>query len=230
MASVDDDIARPGWVNPGSIERSRARYARATRHSDRVRLLKLVVPLASFAAIAAFLAASVLYRALPASVSFDRSTVRDGTIVMDNPVLTGQSDDRRPFSVTANQALQEIGAPDVITLRRISASLPVGTDETASVTASGGVYDRQDETLSLEAPLKAMSSGGIEVEMQAARFDLEKGDMVSDLPIRIVNGETELVAQSVRMHDNGASITFDGGVRMTIAPSTLRNNGDAGAE
>ena len=190
--------------------------------------LRFVLPAAALLVIVGFIAVSWLSRALPEDMSVESATIANGTIVMDNPVLTGQTEDERTFTVRARQATQAIGTPDVIRLSDIAASLPVNADESASVTAESGVYDRRAQRLTLDAPFHAESSSGLTVDMQSAMFDLDAREMRSDQPIEVRTGETSLVAQTVRMHDNGESIVFGGGVRMTIAPSTLRQTEEDG--
>lgn len=220
MTRIEDQMAAEGSFSGRSAEE----YRRALRHSRLVSWLRVILPVASFAVIAAFVAVSWLSRTLPDNMSVDRTSIANGTIVMDNPVLTGQTEDARTFTVRARRASQAIGRPDVITLADISAELPASAEETASVRAESGIYDRRDETLTLDAPFHAQSTGGLEVAMESARFDLDARSMVSKAPVSLRIGETALVAQSVRMHDNGETILFDGGVRMTISPSTIRGD------
>ncbi len=207
----------------GASGRSAIEYARALRHSRRVRLLKLIFPIAAAGIILGFIAVSIVARSLPDNVSVARSTIVDGMIIMETPILTGQTDDERPFRVTAARALQGLDRPNVITMQEIAAELPVSDSESARVEAQSGVYDRQAETLVLDQPFDVVATSGLRVEMLSATFDLAEGTMTSDREITISNGNTRVVAQSVRMRDNGRTITFERDVRMTIDPSTLRN-------
>lgn len=203
--------------------RSAVEYARALRHSRRVRFLKLLFPIAAAGIILGFIAVSIVARSLPDNVSVARSTIVDGMIIMETPILTGQTNDERPFRVTAARALQGLDRPNVITMQEIAAELPVSESESARVEAESGVYDRLAETLVLDRPFDVVATSGLRVEMRSATFDLAEGTMTSDDQITISNGNTQVVAQSVRMRDNGRTITFERDVRMTIDPSTLRN-------
>lgn len=212
-----------GAVSGHSARTARA-YRRAVRHSARVRLLKIAFPVLSLVVVLGFVFSSMTTRSLPDNMSVERTAVSNGMIVMDNPELTGEASDGKTFTVNAVQALQSIASPNVITLKSIGAELPVGEDETARVEAESGVYDRAQETLKLDQPFSVTASNGLEVEMQSASFDIAGGSMHSEAPLEIRNGNTSLVAQSVEMRDNGAIIRFEGDVRMTIDPSTLRNS------
>lgn len=203
--------------------RSAVEYGRALRHSRRVRFLKLLFPVAAAGIVLGFIAVSIVARTLPDNVSVARSTIVDGMIIMETPILTGQTNDERTFRVTAARALQGLDRPNVITMQEIAAELPVSDSESARVEAESGVYDRQAETLVLDRPFDVVATSGLRVEMQSATFDLAEGTMTSDQSITISNGNTQVVAQSVRMRDNGRTITFERDVRMTIDPSTLRN-------
>ncbi|WP_099865778.1 LPS export ABC transporter periplasmic protein LptC [Pararhizobium haloflavum] len=220
MASVEHQMGQSGRF----AGRSAVQYQRALRHSQRVVMLKWLFPALTVLVVGALVAVSLLSRALPDNVTVERASISDGTIIMENPVLTGQTGDAQTFTVNAFRALQSVGSPNLITLNAISAELPVSTTQTAKVEAESGLYDRTAETLTLDAPFRIKSSDGLEVEMQSAAFDLAAGEMRSDAPITLRNGNTSLVAQSVRIRDNGETIRFTRDVRMTIDPSTLRNS------
>ena len=223
MATMDGGAAAASRT----VGRAEREYRLAQRHSARVAWLKLLLPAVSVGLALAFLAASIAFRAAPDDMSFDRMTMSNGTIVMENPALSGQTEDRRTFTVNAARATQNVATPDVITLSDITAELPVGQDEMAHVEAERGVYDRLVDTLVLDAPFSVTATGGLEVELNSARFDLGVGAMEADDGVVIRNGNTSLVAESVRIRDNGATIIFERDVRMTIDPSTLSSRDES---
>jgi lipopolysaccharide export system protein LptC len=203
------------------ISRAAREYRKGQRHSAWVKRLKILLPVVSIGLAVAFVVVSIAFRVTPADIVFDRMTMENGVIVMENPALSGQNDDRRTFTMNAARATQNVATPDVITLNDIKAELPVGDNEVASVEAERGIYDRLLETLVLDAPFTVRATGGLEVDLQSARFDMGVGAMETNDGVVIRNGKTSLVAQSVRIRDNGAIIVFERDVRMIIDPSTL---------
>lgn len=219
MAAMGDAMADGSGAE---VSRAAREYRKGQRHSAWVKRLKIVLPVISIGLAIAFVVASIAFRVAPADIVFDRMTMENGVIVMENPALSGQNDGQRTFSMNAARATQNVATPDVITLSEINAELPVGDDdEIASVEAERGVYDRLLQTLVLDAPFTVRATGGLEVDLQSARFDMGVGAMETNDGVVIRNGKTSLVAQSVRIRDNGAIIVFERDVRMIIDPSTL---------
>ncbi|VVT30393.1 LPS export ABC transporter periplasmic protein LptC [Rhizobium sp. EC-SD404] len=219
MAAMGDAMADGSGAE---VSRAAREYRKGQRHSAWVKRLKIVLPVVSIGLAIAFVVASIAFRVAPADIVFDRMTMENGVIVMENPALSGQNDGQRTFSMNAARATQNVATPDVITLSEINAELPVGDDdEIASVEAERGVYDRLLQTLVLDAPFTVRATGGLEVDLQSARFDMGVGAMETNDGVVIRNGKTSLVAQSVRIRDNGAIIVFERDVRMIIDPSTL---------
>lgn len=219
MAAMGDAMADGSGAE---VSRAAREYRKGQRHSAWVKRLKILLPVVSIGLAIAFVVASIAFRVAPADIVFDRMTMENGVIVMENPALSGQNDGQRTFSMNAARATQNVATPDVITLSEINAELPVGDDdEIASVEAERGVYDRLLQTLVLDAPFTVRATGGLEVDLQSARFDMGVGAMETNDGVIIRNGKTSLVAQSVRIRDNGAIIVFERDVRMIIDPSTL---------
>lgn len=219
MAAMGDAMADGSGAE---VSRAAREYRKGQRHSAWVKRLKILLPVVSIGLAIAFVVASIAFRVAPADIVFDRMTMENGVIVMENPALSGQNDGQRTFSMNAARATQNVATPDVITLSEINAELPVGDDdEIASVEAERGVYDRLLQTLVLDAPFTVRATGGLEVDLQSARFDMGVGAMETNDGVVIRNGKTSLVAQSVRIRDNGAIIVFERDVRMIIDPSTL---------
>ncbi|MEX3011225.1 LPS export ABC transporter periplasmic protein LptC [Hoeflea sp. TYP-13] len=206
---------------PDRRHRSRSDYAAAIRHSKRVKLLKLVFPTATVFAVIAFVGSTMISRALPEGASIDSAAISDGKIVMSNPIMTGQLGDDKSYSVKAVRAIQEISAQSVIRLEDIVADFPFTGSETAVLSAISGIYHRDEEFLSLDQPFTVTTEAGMTAELESAHIDIKSGKLTSDQQVRIDTSQATLVAQSLTMENNGAMITFDKGVRMTIKPGAV---------
>lgn len=201
--------------------RSHDAYRRALRHSVLVRTLKFFFPLAAVLIVAGFIAASVVRSALPDNFSVDRTAIEGGKLVMNNPVLTGQTEDGGLYKLTAVRAIQELSKPDVIHLEDIAATLPFGGDQTASIKASSAAYDRSRDVITFDKPFEVTTGNGLAVKFGAATVDVKTGKLASDEPIDVKTPQGGLVARSARISDNGKTIQFEDRVRMTLSPSTL---------
>ena len=77
--------------NSGSYAgRSHAEYQRAQAHSRLVRVLKILLPLAAAFTVVAFVIVSWLDNLVPEGVGIESVVIKDGKLVMQSPVMSGQ--------------------------------------------------------------------------------------------------------------------------------------------
>ena len=198
-------------------------YRLATRHSRRVRLLKIALPAAALVIGAIFAAVSIVRTYIPDNLQVESATIEDGKIVMRNPAIAGRNDDGISYSMKAERALQDMKQPDVITLENITAKMPVNENTTAEVLAETGVYDRGKNLLDMTAPFTISLNSGLEAAFSSAHLDINGGSMSTQEPVSIRSREASIVAQSLRMTDKGRVVTFEGKVVVDVDPAAIRN-------
>jgi lipopolysaccharide export system protein LptC len=160
--------------NSGSYAgRSHAEYKRALAHSRLVRLLKVLLPLSAAVVILGFILVSWVDGLVPEGVGIESVVIRDGKLVMQNPVMSGEGPGARPYTMRAARAVQDLTSPDVIVLETIRADLPVSAGDTAVLEAASAIFDRSAQTLVFKQPFKVESEGGFSVEMQSANIDID---------------------------------------------------------
>jgi lipopolysaccharide export system protein LptC len=187
-----------------------------------VRALKILLPLASVLVVIGFVAVSFVDTLVPEGVAIESVAVRDGKLVMQNPVMSGQTSDARSYRLEALRAIQDLATPDVIVLEDILAELPVSAGETAVLEATSATFDRGAQTLVFREPFKVQSEGGFSAEMQSADIDMATSEMSTSDPVTIRSGEASVVAKSMKMQDKGRLIILENQVRMTINPSAIK--------
>ena len=202
--------------------RSHAEYRRAQSHSRLVRLLKFILPLSAVLVVVAFVVVSWLDNLVPDGVGIESVVVRDGKLVMQNPVMSGQSSDARPYTMRAARAVQDLSVPDVIVLEDIVADLPAPNSANAVLNAASGTLNKAAQTIMFDQPLSVTTEDGMKVQLQSADVDMANGGLVTDAPVSISTGDASVVAQSMQMTDKGRIIIFKDKVRMTINPSALK--------
>ncbi len=199
-------------------------YRAAMRHSRRVRLLRLAIPVGAATAVGAilFLAFVNPFRALPAGVSIGNVNLNGTRITMELPRLTGFKRDNRPYEVTAQWAAQDIKTPSIIELRELKARIVMQDKSVATVQSQQGLYDSSSERLDLRDDVRVRTEAGYDVRMKSARVDFRAGNVVSDDPVTVnFNGGT-IDAARVDMYDSGAHIVFEGRVRTVMKPDAER--------
>jgi lipopolysaccharide export system protein LptC len=207
--------------------RSHVEYQRAKAHSRLVRALKFLLPLSAALVVVAFVVVSWLDNLVPEGVGIESVVIRDGKLVMQNPVMSGQGPGARPYTMRAARAVQDLTVPDIIVLEDILADLPVSNGDQAVLNAASGTYNRTAQTMIFDKPFSVTSQGGMSAQLQSASIDLASGSLTSNAPVSISSGDASVVAQSVQMTDKGRVIIFQDQVRMTINPSALESKDGA---
>ena len=198
-------------------------YRLASRHSARVRVLRIALPAAAIAIAIVFAIVSIARTYLPAELQMESASIEDGKLVMLNPAISGRNDDGISYSMKAERALQDIKQPDVITLENIRAKMPVNESTIAEVEAATGVYDRGQNLLDMIAPFTIRLNTGLEAAFRSAHLDINGGRMSTDEPVSIRSREASIVAQSLRMTDKGRVVVFEGKVVVDVDPAAIRN-------
>ncbi|QCI98957.1 LPS export ABC transporter periplasmic protein LptC [Agrobacterium larrymoorei] len=211
----------PGFPLPDNLPDP---YALARRHSARVKKLKVALPVAAALVSLAFIGVSLARTWVPDEVSLQSATIEDGKIVMEKPALAGRNNKGFDYSMNADRALQDITSPNLMTLEKVLAAVPMN-DIVAQVVAQEGIFDRATNKLKMTAPFDINLSNGLKAKFQSANVDLKAGTMDSTDPVSITTQEGSIVAESLHIADNGKTITFSGQVRARIAASTIQNAG-----
>lgn len=198
--------------------RSPAEFARAQRHSRRVRFLKLALPLGGVLAIVLIVAAYVYSQLALPSIDPGEAKIVDGKLVMNNPKIAGTDSKNRPYTLTAVRAVQDAQRPTRITLETIRGNLTIDDKNSAAVTAGVGIYDSVAKTLDLSGKVAVDTKDGMSLRMEGASIDIESGRLVTKEPVSIDTGRARISAQSLTVEDKGNRIIFENRVRMTLMP------------
>ena len=197
------------------------RFAKAARHSRRVRFLRRAIPAVVVLSLALIAAISVfnpfrLLAKLPLSI--DNLAVSGTRITMESPHLTGFTPDQRPYDLRAKTATQDITNPTLVELQQLTAKVQMEDKSTVNMDAQAGLFDTKGQILDLKDNIFLQSSTGYEARLSQARVDIGKGTVTSDQPVavKLLNGTLD--ANRLRITENGALVVFDGGVSMILVP------------
>lgn len=198
-------------------------FANARRHSRRVGLLKVGLPVVALLLIAVF--AGWAWLSAPKGFTADvaGSAVKDGKLVMANPKLNGFTKDNLPYAMTAERAIQDLSDTSRIALEKIDARLPIEAESWADIVADSGIFDNENNTLDVTSPMTIKTNEGMLAQLQSAFVDMKTGKITSSDPVSIsMNGST-LDADTMFVEDRGKIIVFKNRVRMTILPDQLKS-------
>jgi lipopolysaccharide export system protein LptC len=228
-ASSLSGARRAGSAMPAPT-RSEAEFAAANRHSRRVQMLKFGLPLAALFASGFFMAATFFAGSDRPAASVEAVSMSDGRVVMANPKLEGFDADKRPYTMTAERAIQQSAASSIIELEKITADMPFGASATANLTANGGVLDNASNKLDLKDNIRLITSDGIKAVLSQARIDLSTNEMKSDAPVDIVTDGSRITADKMRIEERGKVFVFEGRVRLNVDANKMKQASGASAE
>lgn len=205
--------APPSHAQANQHDRERAKH-QADRHSRRVRLMKIGLPIIGVIVAGAVVVRTLLYSFMPA---LDMPTVlfsKDG-LTMVEPHLSGRSRDRT-YDITADRATQDFANPKAVKLERLTGRIEMTDGAWAKVTAKSGLYDGNHDALTLTEAIVATTSTGYVLKTDAGLINLSSGDMTTDSPVHIDGPAGTIDSKGARVANGGKLITFINGVHVFI--------------
>lgn len=211
-------------VDPRADARRRDAFAAAGRHSRRVRRLRVALPVAGVLLLATVVLVGVVSRIEIGLTIGDVRITADG-LSMDAPRLSGSDGKGRTFVVTADRAVQDLTDPRIIRLQDIVATVRQPDGQTAEFRAEAGTYDAGGQTLRLDEDITIRASDGSAADLEKAEIDLVSGDVSSDAAVAFSSSLGAIRASGMEVGEKGGSVTFEGGVRMTVDPNAAQDGG-----
>jgi lipopolysaccharide export system protein LptC len=194
-------------------------FRRAARHSRRVRLLRVAIPIVIVLILGATTLVSwldplrILVR-LPTEAG--RLVISGTKITMEAPKLSGYTRDHRWYELTALSAAQDITQPNVIELNEVRAKVQAEDKSTMFLSATDGSFDRKGGVLTLGRNIKLRSSSGLELRLEEAIVDTATGEIVSNKPVELLTQQGTLNADRMEVSKSGDIVRFIGGVVMNL--------------
>lgn len=210
--------------DPSFLSALEARFAVAARHSRRVRFLRKAIPAMIVLALLAVLGLSLfnpfrMITGLP--IDIGKIAVQGTTITMELPHMAGFTSDKRPYDVSARNARQDVTDPANVELEYIKGKIAMDDKSIVDMDARRGNFNNKTQLLHLQEQIFLKSSTGYEARLTDALVDMDKSSVHSDQPVKVKLLNGNLDANNLEIVDNGARVTFGGGVSMDL---NLDNN------
>lgn len=239
LAEEDDQSgyqAPAGAARPGSVaasaaasgrrirfdptqERGSGQFERAHRHSRRVRYLKVILPGAAILGILVFLGFVQFAPSLDGTVvEMSGVDFEANKVTMRTPQISGFEGTKQAYKITAREAVQDLGNPDVVALHDIAAEVGIGDGNVATIKATTGSYNRKRELLFLEDGITLNTTDGQSAVLEKARVSVKKGQISSDTPVELNAKDLSVKANEMVIEDRGKHIMFRNGVKVTYHP------------
>jgi lipopolysaccharide export system protein LptC len=199
--------------------RRRTAFGAAVRHSRRVGFLRKALPIAAGSGILIVVLWTWLDPLRFASglpVELGRISISGTKLTMDAPKLKGFSRDGRPYTVTAEEAAQDLTKPNVIELSKIVGQFDLGGRGNIVLNAKSGVYDGKKEQMKIFDGIDFHSTEGHSGQLSEALVEPRKGHLVTESPVDLFFNEGSLRGNRMEVFDQGKVIVFEGGVTMVL--------------
>ena len=203
--------------NLHSKEAQRKAFRRARRHSLLVRTLKWMLPATALGIVALYFLPdrNQMDSDLP-QIAISSLNLSSEGLKMVNPSFTGQNDKIGKYRIGADYALQQISAPNLLTLHNITAEIEHPDNKTSKLVASKGLYDTKTEQMSIEGVVHITSEKGIEAKLENAEVDVKEQRISTKYPVFMRLEQNTINAGNMTLSTKNKRIQFGGGVKMQL--------------
>lgn len=194
----------------------------ARRHSLFVRFLRIGLPLGVIIGLTALVLFSYfkpmqIFDTLP-KISGNLG-IQGSKITMQLPKIAGFTRDSRAYELTAENAVQDIAAPDVIELQNLRAKMEMQDKDVVNLTAKAGTYNTKGDKIVLRDQIVVTSGQGYSARLREAAVDMKAGNVTSDQPVEVTLPNGLLTSNGMEIAESGAVIRFNRGVVLTLDPA-----------
>ena len=214
-----------------SIETREARALRGRRqhfaapggsHDRLVGFLARALPM-GVGVVAALMVITPLSPRGEVSFLLDRNKVAliEDRLAVSNAMYRGRDDRGRPFSLMAGEAVQRSSAEGLVRMRDLVAQLLL-SEGPARLTAAGGTYDIDKETVAVDGTVRFAASDGYAMTASGVSVDLKARTLSGDAG---VSGEVPagtFSANTLKADLAARTLTLEGKARFTMIPGQLR--------
>ncbi len=202
----------------GATRTRKARRRPVIGYAATITALKIVLP--AFA-IALILAVAFWPRFLLDGGRFQIVADESGNLGIDrlsmiNPRFQGTDARDRPFTVTAERAVQDLSDDDLILLARPKADMTLEDGAWVALKAEQGFYHRDAETLDLAGGVDLFHDDGYEIHTPSAAIDLNGGTAEGRDPVSAEGPFGQLTSEGFRVAERGAIVEFTGKSRLRL--------------
>ena len=125
----------------------------------------------------------------------------------------------RALELTAENAVQDIAAPDMIELQNLRAKMEMQDKNVVNLSARAGTYNTKGDKIVLRDQIVVTSEQGYSAKLREAAVDMKQGNVLSDQPVEVVLPNGLLTSNGMEIGESGAVIRFNRGVVLTLDPA-----------
>jgi lipopolysaccharide transport protein LptA/LPS export ABC transporter protein LptC len=191
----------------------------AHRHSRRVRILKIALPLAALAATAVFVL-TVLDGAGfgPSIPNLEIPQIVADNLKMKNPHYEGFNSDGGHYWVRADTARQDLKTISLVHLEGITGDLIDVKKQKTHLVAARGEFDNKANILELYDSINVTGDGGLNAKLAHAIVKTKEGLITSDQPSTIIMDAGRITSDTLSIRQKAKQYTFVKNVKTHLMP------------
>jgi len=197
--------------------RVRSTASEALRYSRFVTVMKKVLSAGAFLIIFAVLAFFFIERQPRGlQLAYEKLGRVQNDLAMMKPKLTGTDSKGRPFTITADRAVQDAHNPKKATLQNLEADLVLDKDNWINARAHAGMVDMNSGQLELNNGIDVYTGTGYELHSRSASANLKQSIIHGHEPVTGQGPDGTLRADSFHADRETNLLTLAGHVQMTV--------------
>jgi lipopolysaccharide export system protein LptC len=136
---------------------------------------------------------------------------------------------RRPYLLTADEAIQDGPDADTIRLRNPKGDITMKSGAWVALTAPLGYYHQKKQNLDLSGGVNMFHDSGLQFTSPTAHIDLAEGTAHSNDPVKGHGPSSDIKAEGFRLLDGGTRVVFTGASRLLLFPTAKGAGAKSGA-
>ena len=209
-AATRDRVIKQDWAEPGS------------RHDRLVRVAKLALPVGALGLLGLLTISPFGHRS---EVSFilDKTKVDSAQERMriDAARYTGEDDQGRRFSISAERAVQPSGDQAIVSISGMAARLDLA-EGPLSIIANHGRYDLDRQKVVIDGPVRVAGAGGYRLETSDVSVNLKTRQLASAGPVTGAMKLGQFSAGHLVADLGDRRVALTGGARLKIVQGAIR--------
>lgn len=217
-----DHAPRIETLDAKELRRGRQAFAAPGGFHDRlVKFLGVALPM-GVGVVAALMIVTPLSPRGEISFLLDRDSVAviDERLRVDNALYRGSDNQGRPFSLTADEAVQRSSAEGVVRLDDVIARILL-TDGPGQLTAGGGAYSLEQQRLAVDGPLRLNAAGGYRFVANGVSIDLGTKRVTGNAGVDGAIPMGTFTADRMDADLDARTMILTGNVRIRIVPGAM---------
>lgn len=127
--------------------------------------------------------------------------------------IAGFDRENQPYVITAKKGYQDKETADLVHMEDLTGTFQRKSGQSFELFSSAGLYHAKVKEMDLEGSVRIVEKGRFTATMTKAHVELEKKNLVSDVPVVVEMEAGTIHANGLRVDNDGNNIKFLNGVK-----------------